>query len=283
MINTIQALSEPVLHHWWYWIIFLASIWEATPLIGAFIPGHTIVILWGFFAKLGILHLWGVLIISALWAIIGDFLGYWLGRKYGHNFITKYGKYFFFKEKYFEKTKKLIAHHTGKTIIIGRFNPIIRALVPFVAGSSNIGFLKFAFYNVISGISWAVSSVLIGFIFGKSYEIIAKYIGRFIAVALIISIILIFLYRFINKKKHIFLKYRPYLLILNIGSLYLFSKMLEDVLASELITKWDMWIHLHIISLWSPLLNKFMISVSDIGSPLILGILSIVSIYQQSW
>jgi len=199
----------------------------------------------------------------------------------------KYGKYFFFKEKYFEKTKKLIAHHTGKTIIIGRFNPVIRALVPFVAGSSNISLLKFSFYNIVGGISWAVSSVLIGFIFGQSYEIVAKYIGRFITIALIISIILIFLYRFINEKKHIFLKYRPYLLILNISSLYLFSKMLEDVLDSELVTKWDIWIYLHIVSFWNPLLNKFMIAVSDIGSPLILGICSILLViflaHRKQW
>lgn len=187
----------------------------------------------------------------------------------------KYGKYVFFKEAYFEKTKRLIARHAGKTIIVGRFNPIMRAFVPFVSGSSGIHILKFSLYNVIGGVSWAMSSVFIGFIFGQSYEIVAKYIGRFVSVALIVSIILVFFYRFINKRKHIFLKYRPYLLTLNIASLYLFSKMLEDVLDNELITKWDIWVHLHIISLWNPLLNRVMIPVSDIGSPMVLGMLSV--------
>ena len=275
LLQTIQNLPWSVLHQWWYWIVFLASILEAFPIFGTFIPGHTIVILWGFLAKLGILDLWDILIISALWAILGDFIGYFIGKRYGHNFIVKYWKYVFFKEAYFEKTKQLITRHAGKTIIIGRFNPVIRALVPFVAGSLEIHLPKFSLYNVIGGISWATSSVLIGFVFGQSYEIVAKYIGRFVSVALIVSIILVFLYRFVNERRHIFLKYRPYLLILNIGSLYLFAKMMEDVLDGELITKWDMWVHLHIVSFWNPLLNRAMILVSDMGSPAVLGILSV--------
>lgn len=52
--------------------------------------------------------------------------------------------------------------------------------------------------------------------------------------------------------------------------------MLEDVLDGELITKWDIWVHLHIVSLWNPLLNRVMILVSDMGSPVVLGMLSIL-------
>ncbi|MDD5377425.1 MAG: DedA family protein [Candidatus Gracilibacteria bacterium] len=200
IISAIQTLPGPILHHWGYWIIFLVSILEASPFFGSFVPGHTIVIFGGFLAKLSVLNLGSVLVASSLGAILGDFLGYWLGRRYGHDFITKYGKYFLFKEEYFGKTKKLIVGHTGKTLIIGRLNPITRAFAPFVAGSSGIHLLKFSFYNIVGGLIWAVSSVSIGYIFGHSYEIVAKYIGRFVSAVLIVSIMLIFLYRFYKRK-----------------------------------------------------------------------------------
>ena len=207
IVDKILSLPFPVLNHWGYWIILFAAMLEASPFFGLLIPGQLIVIIGGFFVKLGILDIWDTILVVSLGAILGDLMGYLLGRKYGYSFITRYGKYFFFKREYFEKTKKLMKHHVGKTLIIGRFNSLTRAFAPFVAGSSEIPFIKFLTYNIIGGISWAVSFVMIGYIFGKGYEIAAQYIGKFIFIAIVLSVIIIYLYRFINKRKHIFSKY----------------------------------------------------------------------------
>lgn len=287
IIDRILSLPFPILNHWGYWIILLAAMLEASPLFGLLIPGQLIVILGGFFAKTGILEIGDVIWVSALGAIFGDLLGYILGRKYGYSFITRYGKYFFFKKEHFEKTKKLMNHHTGKTLIIGRFNSLTRAFAPFVAGSTDISFFKFLAYNIIGGISWAVSFSMVGYIFGKSYEVASKYVGRFIFIAFVLSILMIYLYRFINKRKHIFTKYHLYILILNIFSLYLFSKMIEDVVDKELITKLDIWINAKIVLLWNPLLNKIMIFITNIISPTHLFVLLIilfgVLVYKRKW
>ena len=287
IVDKILSLPFPVLNHWGYWIILFAAMLEASPFFGLLIPGQLIVIIGGFFVKLGILDIWDTILVVSLGAILGDLMGYLLGRKYGYSFITRYGKYFFFKREYFEKTKKLMKHHVGKTLIIGRFNSLTRAFAPFVAGSSEIPFIKFLTYNIIGGISWAVSFVMIGYIFGKSYEIAAQYIGKFIFIAIVLSVIIIYLYRFINKRKHIFSKYHLYALILNIFSLYLFSKMIEDVIDGEMITRLDVWLNAKVILLWNPLLNKIMIFVTNIASPTHLFFLSLILfgilVYKKKW
>ncbi len=287
IIDKILNLPFPVLNHWGYWIVLLFAMLEAIPLVGLLAPGMLIVIIGGFFAKMGILEVGDVIFFASIGAIVGDLIGYAMGKKYGYSFLSRYGKYFFFKKEYFEKTKKLMNHHTGKTLIIGRFNSLTRAFAPFVAGTSDVSFIKFLSYNIIGGISWAVSFVMVGYIFGRSYEIASKYIGRFIFVAIVISIIILYMYRFVNKRKHIFTKFHLYLLILNIFSLYLFSKMIEDVIDGELITKLDIWFNAKMVLLWNPLLNKIMIFITNIVSPLYLFLLSLilfgVLIYKKKW
>jgi len=287
IVDKILSLPFPVLNHWGYWIILLAAMLEASPFFGLLVPGQLIVIIGGFFVKLGILDIGDTIFIAALGAILGDLIGYLLGRKYGYSFITRYGKYFFFKKEHFEKTKKLMYHHTGKTLIIGRFNSLTRAFAPVVAGTTNVSFLKFLIYNIIGGVSWAIIFVLIGFIFGKSYEVASKYIGGFIFVAIILSILLIYTYRIINKQRHIFVKYHLYALILNVFSLYLFSKMAEDFVEREAVTRLDIWINQKIVLLWTPLLTKVMILITNILSPFGLFILSIilfgVLVYKKKW
>ena len=201
LIDKIVSLPLPLLNHWGYWMILGVTLIEATPIFGFLIPGQLIVILGGFFAKIGILDVGDVILVSAAGAILGDFLGYLLGKEYGSSFITQYGKYFFFKMEHFEKTKKIMNEHAGKTLIMGRFNSLTRAFAPFVAGTSGIGFLRFFMYNIFGGISWAILFVMIGYIFGNSYEIAVQYVGRFIFIAVVVSIGVIYWYKYIQKKK----------------------------------------------------------------------------------
>jgi len=200
LTDFIANLPTPFLHHWGYWIIFFATIFESFPLIGLVIPGQTIVILGGFFAKLHILDVGDVMWIVALGAFIGDSIGFYIGHKYGYSFLKRYGKYFYFKEKHYNRIKKLVHKHTGKTLIIGRFNPLARVFVPFITGSSKITFFKFLFYDIIGCISWAVSSVLLGFVFGASFEVISRYIGRIVTIITIVVILIIYFYYFMSKR-----------------------------------------------------------------------------------
>src|SRR3989344_6120744 len=106
--NYITNLPLETLHQWGYLIILAASLLESVPLLGMVVPGQTIVIFGGFLGRLHLLHPSLVFIISCAGAIIGDFVGFLIGKKCGLFFVEKYGKYFFFKPSYFEKANKLI-------------------------------------------------------------------------------------------------------------------------------------------------------------------------------
>ena len=203
LADRIFNIPIPLLQHWGYPIIFMSSLLEASPFFGIVIPGQTIVIIGGFYAKLHVLNLYYVILLSSLGAIIGDLVGYILGRKFGYSFIRGYGKYFFFKREYFQATKKLMNKHTGKTILIGRFNSITRAFAPFVAGSSKVPFKKFMFYNIAGGLSWGILFSLIGYIFGKGYKIASHYIDEVLLVFFIIILVVIYFYFGYKKRKKI--------------------------------------------------------------------------------
>ena len=201
IINSFLSIPLPILNHWGYWVVLLFATFEAAPLIGLLVPGMSIVIAGGFLARLGILDIGDVIFFAAVGAIAGDLIGYFIGRKYGYRFISKYGKYFFFKKEHLEKTKKLINKHTGKTLIIGRFNSLTRSFAPFVAGSTGVPLSKFLTYNIVGGISWAFVFVYIGYAFGQSYEIALKYIDKFTLIVVVLGLLIIYLY----KTKHIYL------------------------------------------------------------------------------
>ena len=280
-------LPLPLIDHWGYLIIFVSAMVEALPIFGSFVPGHTIVIISGFFAQMGILRLDALILTASAGAIIGDLLGYFIGRKYGQEFITRYGKYFFFHQDKFEATKKLVDEHAGKTLILGRFSLFTRAFTPLVAGMSQVKFYRFIGYDLLGGIIWAVSSVLIGYIFGLGYSTAAKYFGRIIMAAVVTIILLLLAYRYLDSKKHIFVKNHLTFLALNALAIYVFSKMAEDYFDKESTYWFDLWLAQNITLIWQPWLNQLMVFITNIFSPenlLVVAALAAVYFYvKKNW
>jgi membrane protein DedA with SNARE-associated domain/membrane-associated phospholipid phosphatase len=276
IIDRIIHLPLAVLSHWGYWIIFLFAFIETSPFFGLFIPGQSVLIVGGFLAKIGILKLTELIFIATLGTLIGDFTGYLLGRRYGFSLFSKYGKYVLLKKEHLDNTKKLVNKHTGKALILGRFNSVTRAVAPFAAGSMDIPFSKFVPFNILSCIMYSMAFIFIGYILGTSYEIASHYMGKIFFAAFILSIISVYAYHFINKRKQLFARYHLHILILNVISLIIFSRMLDNVVDSDLITGWDIWLNGKMVSLWNPLLNKVMIFISYCGSAPFLITLSVI-------
>jgi undecaprenyl-diphosphatase len=162
---------------WGYLVVFLSAFVEAVPLLGIIIPGGTIIILSGVFALETSLNIYILILCSSLGAIMGDFTGFLLGKKYGEEFLIKYGPRIGFKEEYLYVTHRFCHQYGGFALIIGRFNNIVRPFIPMVVGSSQMKIYKFWFFNVIGGIAWSVFSVLIGYFARQSWDIIQKYVG----------------------------------------------------------------------------------------------------------
>src|SRR5690606_40538387 len=136
---------------------------------GFFLPGDSLLFVSGMLCAEGSLANGNVALLIFLIAVaatLGDFVGYWFGRKTGP-VIFKRDDTFFFKKKYVLQAKEFYDHYGGFAIVLGRFLPIIRTFAPIVAGVVGLDFKRFVFFNIFGAIIWLTSMVLAGYFLGS--------------------------------------------------------------------------------------------------------------------
>jgi len=151
---------------WTYLILFLIIFAETGLVVTPFLPGDSLLFAAGaIIAKpetmLNIGLMCGLLIIAA---ILGDMVNYHVGRFIGVKAFS--GRYRFLKLEYLNTTQQFYNKHGGKTIIYARFIPIVRTFAPFVAGIGTMSYGRFATFNVVGGMAWVISFLLLGYFFG---------------------------------------------------------------------------------------------------------------------
>ncbi|MFK7780093.1 MAG: DedA family protein [Candidatus Gracilibacteria bacterium] len=163
---------------WNYLIAGTSSLIEAFPVLGVIVPGQNILlIVGGFFGNISNTNLIYVVILASVGAIIGNYIGYLLGKKFGDSFFKKYGYWFGIGLTEVKYLKKGIDKWGAWGIIVGKFHPMTRAFLPFIAGSMGMHNKKFMIYNVIGSIVRAITIILLGVLFVEYYKIILEYIG----------------------------------------------------------------------------------------------------------
>ncbi len=177
-------MAERILHtvtllgHWGYLIIFLAAFLESSAFMGLLVPGESVVVLSGFLASKAVLDIGDCIWIIALGAVLGDSVGYSLGKALGRGYFQRHSRLLLLKEKHIHRVEEYFEHHGGKTIFFGRFIGLLRAMAPFVAGMSRMPYGRFFIYNASGGILWAVAFTLLGYFFGQSWQLIERWAGR---------------------------------------------------------------------------------------------------------
>jgi membrane-associated protein len=155
-------------------LISLIIFAESGLLIGFFLPGDTLLFAAGLAASNGQFSLPILLIAVILAAIIGDNVGYEIGKKMGPALFKKEDGILFRKE-YIKTAEDFYQKHGGKTIVIARFTPIVRTFAPVVAGASNMPHRRFFFFNVIGGTVWGGVMILLGYFVGNRVPWLDKY------------------------------------------------------------------------------------------------------------
>jgi len=160
---------------------------ETGLMVGFFLPGDSLLVTAGVFAARGNLNIWALngLLIAA--AIVGDTVGYWIGRRAGEALFTR-PKSLFFKPQHLRRAHDFYEKHGGKTIILARFMPIVRTFAPVVAGMGKMEYRRFLAFNVIGGFAWVVSMTLIGYFLGQ-FEWVRKNIEIVIILVVFASIL----------------------------------------------------------------------------------------------
>lgn len=147
--------------HWTYLLLFLVIFCETGLVVTPFLPGDSLIFAAGAFAAAGsfnVFLLWAMLCGAS---ILGDNVNYWVGKLVGEKIKR------FLKPEHLERTHLFFEKHGGKAIIMGKYFPIIRTFVPFVAGLSRMTYPRFLTFNVIGGITWISIFVWGGYFFGN--------------------------------------------------------------------------------------------------------------------
>ena len=161
---------------------------ETGLLIGFFLPGDSLLFTAGLFASQGMFNIYTLNLLLIPAAIIGDAVGYYIGKKSGEALYAREDSRFF-KKKYLLQTKEFYEKYGGITIVLARFMPFARTFAPVVAGIGMMKYKNFAFYNFTGGILWVTSMTWLGYLLGATVPAVAKNLELTIILIIFISIL----------------------------------------------------------------------------------------------
>ena len=203
-VNSLFQMNRDFFGFWGYIVVFLAIFLESFPFLGAFVPGGVIALLiCGFLAKLGYFALWKVVLVAVGASVLVDSFGYWLGRSRSKGFLSRRSRIFLLKRSTLEKVIRVVNGHVGKSLVIGRMNPVTRSIAPFVVGNERVAYWKFIGFSFIGSVLWVVLFVFLGYILGNSYAVIAI-AERYILWTLVVLLGGFYLYYLANLFKEFF-------------------------------------------------------------------------------
>jgi membrane-associated protein len=162
---------------------------ETGLLVGFFLPGDSLIVTAGLLcATMGVMNVWllGLLLTAA--SVIGNTVGYHVGQAAGPRLFTREDS-LLFNKKHLVRAREFYEKHGGKTIIIARFMPIVRTFVPVVAGMARMDYRRYALYNVIGGVGWIWSMLLIGYFLGRYIPGVEKHIEIMIIAIVFVSLL----------------------------------------------------------------------------------------------
>ena len=181
-----------------YLVVFFGVMLESS---GVPLPGETILIASGVLVEQGYLDLDNVIVFGILGAVIGDQLGYWVGRKGGRPFVVRWGRYALITPKRLSRAEWFFKRHGGKAVFLARFVAGLRVFGALVAGISSMHWRTFLFYNTLGGACWATTAVLAGYFLGGSLDLLERWAGRasgLLFILLALALALYVAYHWIN-------------------------------------------------------------------------------------
>lgn len=160
---------------------------EAAIFVGFVLPGETAVVLGGVLASSGRLSLTWLLVLVVLAAIVGDSVGYEVGRLAGPRILQSrpLRRY----RQRLDGARDSLRRRGGMAVFLGRFTAFLRAVMPALAGLSQMPYRRFLLYNAAGGLAWGVGVALLGYFAGASYKRVESALGRGSAALLVLVVV----------------------------------------------------------------------------------------------
>jgi membrane-associated protein len=161
------------------WIVYLIVgglvLAEDAIFVGFFVPGETAAILGGVVASRGNANVAVLCVIVVLAAIAGDSIGFGIGAHYGDRLV--HSRALRRRENAIDRAREQLRRRGGMAVIIGRFVAFLRAVTPFLAGTSHMHYGRFLAFNAAGAAIWGVGSVILGYLVGDSYHTLERLLG----------------------------------------------------------------------------------------------------------
>jgi membrane protein DedA with SNARE-associated domain/membrane-associated phospholipid phosphatase len=206
--NVIHFIS--LIGHWGYLVFFLIVMLECQAFLGLIMPGESLVLAGGFLAQQGVFDPGVLIFVIAGAAILGDSIGYKLGRHLGREWLIRHGRRFGFRQEHLDRVNRFLDRHGGKAVFFSHFMHLMRATMPFAAGASRMRYGQFLIFNAAGCIVWASTFITLGYFVGTSWHAAAKWVGRtseIIGGALLLILALGWLWRWLVRHEDEVMQY----------------------------------------------------------------------------
>jgi len=171
-----------------YLVVFALVFAEDALFFGFVIPGETAAVLGGVVASRGHVELWLMIVLVVAAAILGDSVGYEVGKHFGPRILAM--RILDKHRRRLDDAQSFLRRRGGVAVFLGRFVAFFRAVMPALAGSSRMSYRRFLAFNAAGGIAWGTSFVLIGYLAGNSYKTVERTVGRDAAIAVAVLVVL---------------------------------------------------------------------------------------------
>lgn len=181
-----------------YAVVGLLAFGEAAAFVGLLLPGEAAVLLGGVLAAQGRVSLWVMLGVACTAAVLGDSVGYEIGRHAGPRILRwrlLRGRF----AGHVEHAQVYLDEHGGRAVFLGRWTSVLRALVPGLAGVARMPYRRFLAFNLAGGVAWATAFTLLGYAAGASYKTVERVAGR-ASLLLLVLIGVSLLIRWLGRK-----------------------------------------------------------------------------------
>ncbi|WP_395665931.1 DedA family protein [Methylocella sp.] len=166
---------QPLIAQHGYWAVFLIVLLESA---GVPLPGETVLLLAaGYAGATGELDVVWIVAAAAAGAILGDNVGYWVGRKFGAGLLQRYGKFIHLPPDRLLLGQYLFEKHGGKIVFFGRFVAFLRVLAALLAGVNQYAWGRFLFFNATGGLVWATIMGTGAYLFGDAMHRVSGPLG----------------------------------------------------------------------------------------------------------
>ena len=185
---------------WLYVIAGGLAFAEASILVGVVLPGEAALLVAGYFCHQGVLSLPLMIVVAIVSAVLGDTVGYEVGRRFGPALRrTRAGQWI--GPSRWDRVDEFLHRHGGKAVLLGRLTAILRALMPSMAGMSRMRYRTFLIWNATGAVIWGGGCVLLGWAFASALDTLTSYLTWAPLIALAVLLVGYVLYELRKRRR----------------------------------------------------------------------------------